>query len=103
MGLLREQLQVSVLMHILISISYLAKDNFKEIHHKLGFISKIQKFVEVYSKISTTNNEALEIDKKTVLDLCAHMFHSEEVKDEEESNDVLDLCSEDRIREYEND
>ena len=31
---------------------------------------KIESFVEIYSKINTTNNEALEIDKKTVLDLC---------------------------------
>ena len=90
-------------MHILICISYLAKDNFKDIQNKVGFLGKIQKFVEIYSKINTTNNEALEIDKKTVLDLCAHMFHYEDVKGEDDSNDDLELCSEDRIREYEND
>jgi hypothetical protein len=30
-------------------------------------------------------NEAAEVDKKTVLDLCAHMFH---LKDEDEKNDL---------------
>ena len=82
-------------MHVLISISYLAKENFKEIQNKTGFLNKIQKFIEIYSKINTTNNEALEIDKKTVLDLCAHMFHPEEVKGDDDSGDGLDLCSED--------
>lgn len=66
-------------------------------------MAKIQKFVEIYSRINTTNNEALEIDKKTVLDLCAHMFHTDDVKGDEDSNEALELCSEDWIREYEND
>lgn len=65
-------------------------------------MAKIENFVEIYSKINTTNNEALEIDRKTVLDLCAHMFHGEEVKNDD-SEDELKLCTEDRIREYEND
>jgi hypothetical protein len=82
-------------MHVLISISYLAKENFKEIQAKVGFLNKIQKFVEIYSKINTTNNEALEIDKKTVLDLCAHMFHTEDIRGDDDSNDNLELCSED--------
>ncbi len=67
----------------------MAKDSFKDIQAKSGFINKIQKFVETYSKISTTNNEALEIDKKTVLDLCAHMFHPEDVKNDDDSADDL--------------
>ena len=40
-----------------------------------NFIDKISEFVEYYSQINTAENEAAEIDKKTVLDLCAHMFH----------------------------
>jgi hypothetical protein len=32
------------------------------------------------------DNEAAEIDKKTVLDLCAHMFHSREQNDENSEN-----------------
>lgn len=84
-------------MHVLISISYLAKEDFSQIQAKVGFLDRIQKFVEFYSKMKTTNSEALEVDKKTVLDLCAHMFHTEEIKDEDESEEDLDLCSEDRI------
>lgn len=42
-----------------------------------NFIDKKSELVEhySYSQISTAENEAAEIDKKTVLDLCAHMFH----------------------------
>lgn len=62
-------------MHILICISYLSKEKFSPILKEVKFLEKIQKFVEYYSQINTIDNEALEIDKKTVLDLCAHMFH----------------------------
>lgn len=49
------------------------------------------------------DNEALEIDKKTVLDLCAHMSHPKDATlDHSESLEGVDLKSEDRIREYEN-
>ena len=73
------------------------------IYQLLKFVEKIGGFVEVYSKINTTDNEALEIDKKTVLDLCAHMFHPKDITmDNSESMDGMDLRSEDRIREYEN-
>ena len=70
---------------------------------EVKFLDKIQKFVEYYSRIKTTDNEALEIDKKTVLDLCAHMFHPKDTSfDNSDSLDGMDLNSEDRIREYEN-
>ena len=48
-------------------------------------------------------NEAAEIDKKTVLDLCAHMFHpSGNSEDNSETMEINELKTEDRIREYEN-
>ncbi len=103
LNLIRSNIPVSVLMHILISISYFSKDNFAKLLEELRFVDKISKFVEKYSQINTTDNEALEIDKKTVLDLCAHMFHPKDVTlDNSESMDGMDLKSEDRIREYEN-
>lgn len=62
----------------------------------MNFLDQISKFVEYYSQINTTDNEALEIDKKTVLDLCAHMFHPQDVSlDQSESMDGMDLKSED--------
>ena len=103
LNLIRSSIPVSVLMHILISISYFSKDNFAKLLEELRFVDKISKFVEKYSQINTTDNEALEIDKKTVLDLCAHMFHPKDITlDNSESENGLDLKSEDRIREYEN-
>ena len=48
-------------------------------------------------------NEALEIDKKTVLDLCAHMFHPKDTTlDNSDTMELNELKTEDRIREYEN-
>ena len=101
--LMNSKIPVSVLMHILISISYLSKDNFSKILEEVKFVDKISQFVEYYSQINTIDNEALEIDKKTVLDLCAHMFHPKDASlDNSESMEGMDLNSEDRIREYEN-
>ena len=103
LNLIRSNIPVSVLMHVLISISYFSKDNFTKLLEDVKFVDKISKFVEKYSQINTTDNEALEIDKKTVLDLCAHMFHPKDITlDNSDSMDGMDLKSEDRIREYEN-
>jgi hypothetical protein len=50
-----------------------------------------------------TENEVMEINKKTVLDLCAHMFQPKDVSsDDSDSMDMNDLEDEDKIREYEN-
>ncbi len=43
------KIPVSVLMHLLISISYLSKDSFSKILEDVRFLDKIQKFVEYYS------------------------------------------------------
>ena len=48
-------------------------------------------------------NEAVEIDKKTVLDLCAHMFHPKDASlNDSDTLEMNELKTEDRIREYEN-
>lgn len=71
--------------------------------NEVHFSEEIQKLIMHYSQINTVDNEALDIDKKTVLDLCAHMFHPKDASlDNSESIEGLDLKSEDRIREYEN-
>jgi len=92
---MNSKIPVSVLMHILIAISYMSKENFSEILEEVNFMEKIAKFVEHYSKINTTDNEALEIDKKTVLDLCAHMFHPKETNLDNSDSVDMELNSED--------
>lgn len=53
--------------------------------------------------MDTTDNEILEIDKKTVLDLCAHIFlPKDDTLDNSNSVEGGELNSEDRIWEYEN-
>jgi len=109
---IRENIQVSVLMHILICLSYLSKENFQHQMEECNFVDRISEFVEFYSQINTAGiwwlincleNEAAEIDKKTVLDLCAHMFHPKDTSlDNSETLELNELKTEDRIREYEN-
>jgi hypothetical protein len=58
------------------------------------------------------NTENGEIDKRTVLDLCAHMFHPRDNRDsgaDENSNNSMgggleynDMRADDKIREFEN-
>lgn len=62
-------------------------------------MKRINEFVDYYENsfskgmgCDIVDGEAAEMDKKTVLDLCAHMFHGKE-----EEHDT-----EERIREYEN-
>ena len=67
---------------------------------KCKFVERISEFVEDYSQINTESNnlsiifsiinlidnEAAEIDKKTVLDLCAHMFHPKDTSHDRSDN-----------------
>lgn len=55
------KIQVSVLMHILIALSYLAKDNFTQQMNECRFAERIQQFVEYYSQIRTTGKERFNI------------------------------------------
>ena len=75
LSLLKENIPTSVLMHILICCSYLSKERFSSVIEQCGFVDKISDFVEYYSQLNVNESENSEIDKKTVLDLCAHMFH----------------------------
>jgi hypothetical protein len=69
-------LATSVLMHILISLNYLKKEQFVDIvEDECHFSDTISEFVDAYSKVIISEKENDEIDKRTVLDLCAHMFH----------------------------
>jgi len=70
-------------MHVLICLSYLSKERFSNAIEETQFVDKISQFVEYYSHLNLTESDNNEIDKKTVLDLCAHMFHPKD-----QSNDV---------------
>lgn len=115
LSLLKENIATSVLMHVLICLSYLSKERFSSIIEECQFVEKISDFVEYYSQLNVTGKitpihimiyvetDNSEIDKKTVLDLCAHMFHPKD-----QSNDVSgtmeynELKQEERIKEFEN-
>lgn len=66
-------------------------------------IRQVKKLIFFFIKTNCIENEAAEIDKKTVLDLCAHMFHPKDTSlDNSETIELNELKTEDRIREYEN-
>lgn len=115
--LLKEKVPTSVLMHLLICLSYLKRERFAQVGEECGFIERISEFVEYYSKQPAIpdpngNTENGEIDKRTVLDLCAHMFHPKENgaggNTDEMSNtsanglEYNDMRADDKIREFEN-
>lgn len=101
--IIKDKVPTSVLMHLLICLSYLSKESFSECWEAVGFFDKISEFVEWYSKIPTTDSENGEIDKRTVLDLWAHMFHPKDISnDMSQSMEYNDMKPEDKIREFEN-
>jgi hypothetical protein len=50
--LIREQIQTSVLMHLLICLSYLSKERFSVQVEECQFVDKISDFVEYYSQVN---------------------------------------------------
>lgn len=51
---IRENIPVSVLMHLLICLSYLSKENFSQQIEHCNFVDRISEFVEQYSQINTS-------------------------------------------------
>jgi hypothetical protein len=103
LGLLKAKIPTSVLMHLLICLSYLNKEKFQVQAEQCGFADLISEFVEYYSKIPVIENENGEIDKRTVLDLCAHMFHPKDVSNDlSQTLEYNDMKPDDKIREFEN-
>ena len=47
--LMREDIPVSVLMHILIALSYLSNEKFQAQLDKVNFVDRVSDFVEFYS------------------------------------------------------
>ena len=95
----------STLMHILICLSYLNKEAFAvHVERECRFPTLIEEFVTKYSAKLVVDNENEEIDKRTVLDLCAHMFHPKDFSgnDLSQSLDYNDMRPDDKIREFEN-
>ena len=103
LGILKEKIPTSVLMHLLICLSYLNKEKFARQAEECSFQEIIAEFVEYYSKIQVIENENAEIDKRTVLDLCAHMFHPKDISNDlSQTLEYNDMKPDDKIREFEN-
>lgn len=49
--MIKENIPTSVLMHILICLSYLSKDKFNSVKEDSKFYDRITEFVEYYSNI----------------------------------------------------
>ena len=125
-------------MHVLISLSYLNRSELLRSYVESAecqFSDKISAFVEYYSKVPLNANIDLEdsrldtksdqppqvddengdIDKRTILDLCAHMFHPNRQNENDlmdnsldqmvtsfEIGEYNDMRTDDRIKEFEN-
>jgi hypothetical protein len=113
-------------MHVLICLSYLySSDALREYVEAApcSFSEKVSQFVEYYSKIMPVDiagssgkdecpdDENFDIDKRTILDLCAHMFHPKNTNHEDSADQFVmsyevgefnDMRTDDRIKEFEN-
>ena len=125
----------SIIMHLLICLSYLNRSEILRSYvdsPQCQFSDKISQFVEYYSKVTLNANvdpdetiqktenpmvddENGDIDKRTILDLCAHMFHpgrqnednlmddsQEQMMQSYEIGEYNDMKTDDRIKEFEN-
>ena len=96
-------LPTSTLIHLLICLSYLSKERFSKSIDDTQFVDRISMFVESFSQKQIGETDQESHDKKTILDLCAHMFHP---KDTTNANDVSatmeynELKQEEKIREF---
>ncbi len=55
--LLKENIPSTVLMHILICLSYLSKERFSQQIEECNFVDRISDFVEYYNNLNTSSNE----------------------------------------------
>jgi len=120
LNLLKEKIPTSVLVHVLICLSYLSKERFGHALEESMFVDRISDFVEWYTlknpnQVSEHENAGgvasdsangiggAVADKKTVLDLCAHMFHPKESShDISGTMEYNELKQEEKIKEFEN-
>ena len=56
LNLLKENIPTSVLIHLLICLSYLSKERFSQILEECQFVDRISDFVEWYSIKNPLNN-----------------------------------------------
>jgi hypothetical protein len=77
------------IMHLLISLTSLCNDKFFNLLESTQFKDKISEFVEFYnSKNREQENESPE-DKKVILDMSAHLFHTREHGLSLDTSDVM--------------
>jgi hypothetical protein len=57
--LIKENIPISVLMHILIALSYLSRESFQQEMRECQFEDRISTFVEQYSQINTAGRNLL--------------------------------------------
>lgn len=53
--MIKENVPTSVLMHVLICLSYLSKEKFNQVKEDCKFYDRITEFVEYYSQIKASN------------------------------------------------
>ena len=97
------------MIHLLICLSYLSKERFSQVLEDVHFVEKISDFVEWYTmknaspqESSNTGGKAAVSERKTVLDLCAHMFHPKDTsQDMSGTMEYNEIKQEERIKEFE--
>jgi len=102
LALLKENLPTSVLIHLLICLSYLSKERFSHVLEEVHFVERISDFVEWFTLKHPDSQKQNVSERKTVLDLCAHMFHPKDAsQDMSGTMEYNEIKQEERIKEFE--
>ena len=107
LNMIQSKIPNSVLMHFLICLKFLGKDQFKSVKDECKFNEKIKDFIDYYSKIPT-NTEYEKFDKSTILDLSDSLFYIKDekkeinyeekfIKFEKQQKEIIFECFQDEI------
>lgn len=93
-----EEVATSVLMHLLICLSYLTGPKFRKIREETRFLEKLSSFSTKYAS-NKSNTDVVEKDKRTIIELCNQLYSDAR----EEINSMPDstMSYDERIQEYE--
>jgi hypothetical protein len=82
-----EGLDSSYIVHLLISLTCLANERyFGQIMEDVAFYDKISEFVETYSTTRTEDEDM----RKTILDMCAHLYHQRDNVSQLDTSEVME-------------
>ena len=99
-----ENTESTLIIHILVTLTALANDKFGAQMELTNFSDTISEFVEIYSTHSSEQDNEDPENRRTILDMCAHLFHPRETNSVLDTSEVMEFNArkhQEEIRELE--